>query len=271
MIQITKDNRTYSLDWNDIHNLVRYAVAQNYSLCTLARDEIFKNASDVKLNSDTFTKEIFFENLQKTVQNYINIYTQYIPTTAKRIVSVGSGISNCELILSQMIPESELFLVDKQELKSFEGYLTQENKISLLTKEDYFSANQFYHSWDVVSDAISASNLNKDRYNFLSPDDDWPNDIDVAMSLYSWCWNYPFEMYSERLLKGLKIDGTLILEIQNLPNNMDQPKIISEAMGSEPIIHQLYKQVTYLGYSNVHRNVDENNIWGGLYIWKRKR
>ena len=271
MIQITRDNITYSLEWNDIPNLVRYAVAQNYSLCTLPREEIFKNATDIKLNSDTFTKEIFFEKLQETVQTYINRYTQYIPTNVKKIVSVGCGISNCELILSQIFPESELFLVDKHYLKPYEGYVTQQSKRSMLSKEDYFSNNQFYHSWDVVSDAITATNLNKEKYNFLSPEDSWPNDIDVAMSLYSWCWNYPFEMYSERLLNGLKIDGTLILEIQNLPNNMDQPNIISEALGSEPIIHQIYKQTPYYGYSNVHRNVNENNEWGGLYIWKRKR
>jgi hypothetical protein len=271
MIQITKDNITYSLEWNDISNLVKYAVAQNYSLCTLPRDEIFNNATDIKLNSDSFTKEMFFEKLQETVQNYINRYTQYIPTNTKKIVSVGCGISNCELILSQMFSESELFLVDKDQLTPFEGYPTQESKQSMLTKKDYFSDNQFYHSWDVVSDAISASNLNKNRYNFLSPDDNWPTEVDVAMSLYSWCWNYPFEMYSNRLLNSLKIDGTLILEVQNLPDNFDQLKTISAAMGSEPIIHELYKQSPYLGYSNLHRNVDENNVWGGLYIWKRKR
>ena len=272
MIQITKDNLNYSLSWNDIPNLVRYAVAQNYSLCTLPREEIFKNASNIKLNSDTFTEEIFFGNLQKIVQlNYIDRYTQYIPKDTKKIISVGCGISNYELLLSKIYTGLELFLVDKHQLNTFEGYPTQKTKLSILTKEDYFSSGQFYHSWDVVSDAIEASNLNKEKYNFLNPEDNWPADVDVVMSLYSWCWNYPFEMYSDRLLNSLKIDGTLILEIQNLPNDFEQQKRISEILGSEPTIHQIYKQAPHTGYSNIHRNLNENNEWGGLYIWKRKR
>ena len=207
MINITYDNKEYFLDWSNLPKLVRYAVSQNYDVCSLPRAEIFKDPTNIKLNSDTFTEEIFFSRLQQNVNNYCQRYTQYVPANAKKMISVGCGIANYELILSQQYPELELYLVDKDNLTLYDGYPKQEIMDAMLTKEDYFSNNQFYHSWDVVSDAISTTNLKQERYNFLNPEDDWPSDVDVVMSLYSWCWNYSFEYYSERLLNSLKIGG----------------------------------------------------------------
>jgi hypothetical protein len=266
MVTVTHENKQYTLVWNDIPNLVKYAVSQNFSVCNLTRDAIVEAGQNIKF-TEVFTKEIFFRKFTNVTQTSFNNYINFISPSNKKIISVGSGISTVELIISQYATESQIFLLDKSELSR--------GPDKVYDKESYFSETNnhgFYNSWDVVKDAIKNSDLNSSRYVFLDPIDDWPIDVDVIMSLYSWCWHYPFEVYSEKMLNSLKIGGTLILEIQNPPNFRDVSKQISELLGGDPIFLQkkYIKQSDNVSEGN-KKNLDSTNCFGGLYVWTRKK
>ena len=246
MITITYKNSNYSVDWSDHANLMYFTKQQ--------RDN-FEVAD-----------EFFFQLLTEKLQQDCDKYLDFIPKHSKKIMSVGSGVSIIELILSQYCTNAKIFLLDKSVITA--GDRT--------TNPSSFSENNnhgFYHSWDVVTDAIKTSNLNEDRFVFLDPSDDWESDIDVVFSAWSWCWLYPFEVYSEKLLKSLKIGGTLILEIQNPPNLHDVPKTISELLGSEPSYCKRYNSQAnrILKKNGVIRqlNIDSNKQRGGFYVWTR--
>jgi SAM-dependent methyltransferase len=243
MITLTYENIDYMIYWNDPLNL------KNYVSC--------QHGFDPK-SSDN----VFFQRLTKTMQAYCDKYLQFIPVNSKKIISVGSGASTFELILSKYCIDAKIFLLDKSELNT-----TTEGK------EKSFSENNnhgFYNSWEVVHDAIKTSNLNKDSFIFLDPADEWETNMDVVISVSSWCWQFPFEFYADKLLKSLKIGGTLILEIQNPPDLRDVPKMISELLGSDPT-HQIRYNILDDQYDRSRRNVDSDNNFGGFYVWTRKK
>ena len=100
--------------------------------------------------------------------------------------------------------------------------------------------------------------------------------MDIVTSAWSWCWHYPFEVYADKLLKSLKIGGTLMLTMQNPPDLRDVPKKISELLGSEPIYYERHHISTACNDDldntgkPIHRYADSNNEYGGFYVWIRK-
>jgi SAM-dependent methyltransferase len=177
-------------------------------------------------------------------------------TSAKRIVDVGSGVAVQDLIASKLNPSAEFYLVDKSEnTRKSNGLYYQE-------------VHGHYNAWSVVEDAIKESDIDRSKFNFLSPDDAWPDDIDVVISTYSWCWHYPKEAYWDKVISKLKVGGTLALDIFYLPNR-DTVSEISEAMGSTP---QLIK-----ASNNTHLDhfkdqfVLKDNAPGGFHVWKRAK
>jgi hypothetical protein len=244
MIILTYDNSEYTLDWSDLSTLREFIIWQH----GISYE-----------NSD----KIFLQQLTGKIQWYCDTYLRFIPKNTKKIISVGSGASIFELILSKYCTDSTIFLLDKSEIIPGEG--DKNNSFSETNSQG------FYNSWKIVHDAIKTSNLNEDSFVFLDPVDEWETDIDVIMSTASWCWHYPFEFYADKLFKSLKIGGSLILEIQNTPNFRDIPKIISEMLGSDPIYQQRYSLIGSNFNPNQRRNVDVNNEIGGEYAWIRKK
>ena len=241
MITLTYKNVDYAICWNNLSTLKKYVS--------------FQHGFDSKSPDDVFLKK-----LTSKMQSYCDTYLRFIPVNSKKIVSVGSGASTFELMLSKYCIDSKIFLLDKSE-----------NILGVGERKDSFSETNsqgFYNSWEIVYDAIKTSNLNENSFVFLDPEDDWDNDLDVVISLASWCWHYPFEFYADKLLKSLKIGGTLILEIQNTPDFRDVPKLISELLGSDPVYQERYPHTPNF---QLRKNVDLKNEEGGLYVWFRKK
>jgi SAM-dependent methyltransferase len=241
MITLTHKNVNFSFSWSNFSELKKYVS--------------FQHGFDSKLPDD-----VFLQKLTNKIQSYCDIYLRFIPVNSKKIISVGSGASTFELILSKYCIDSKIFLLDKSEI--ILGFGEKENSFSESNSQG------FYNSWEVVHDAIKTSNLNSNSFAFLDPEDDWDEDIDVVISLASWCWHYPFEFYADKLLKSLKIGGSLILEIQNTPDFRDVPKLISELLGSDPAYQERYPHTPNC---RLRKNVDLKNEEGGLYVWVRKK
>ena len=271
MLSFTYNDITYELAWKDTANLVKFAVSQNYALSNWTVEDIINNNGVVSLDDTHFTQEFFFNQLSISTGLNWTRCIEYIPKDSKKILSVGPGVSTFELLLGTYhCIDATVFLLDKSE--STHALV---GKSTLTDKNRYFSESNnhgFYNSWEVVTDAINTSKLDSSKYIFVDPNDKWESDLDVVISLFSWCWHYPFEVYAEKLLSSLKIGGTLILEIQNPPDLRDVPKQISELLGSDPSV--ILRKSTNI-HSNIHnnhkRNIDEKGEFGGFYVWVRKK
>jgi SAM-dependent methyltransferase len=140
------------------------------------------------------------------------------------IVDIGCGAAVTDLLLYSYVPDSKIYLVDK------EG----EWPINLPPASVSYSVHHpFYNSWDIVKDAITSSNFDNNRFNMLSPLDQFPADADLIMSSYSYCYHYPKETYWSKIVKSLKPNGKLFLDVRVL-DDKDIIEEISEDLKCKP-------------------------------------
>jgi hypothetical protein len=170
-----------------------------------------------------------------------------------KIVDIGCGSSIIDLLLCSYVSNSTFYLVDKEG-----DWPTNLNPRSVSYSENH----PFYHSWDIVEDAINTSGFDKKRFNFLNPENDFPDDIDLIMSSASWCWHYSKDQYWNRVMKSLKLGGKLFLDVRLLKDR-DIIGEISEEFKSEPKCIKIPLMPEYLDNSP---NVDPETI-GYSCLW----
>lgn len=243
MIYYNYNNTGVSLNWKN-EGLFRYIYKH-------------QNGFSFQKNNKDFLQlvnNIVNWNFQRTIiNNKIDVYG------LKTVLDVGSGLGLFDIILSKINKNCNFFLLDKSEVnvKSEFEYYSKENN------------HGFYNSWPLVLDIIQTSNANLDQFNFLSPSDDWPESIDLVISMHSWCWHYPKEVYWDKLMSKLKIGGYLILDIINLENKSIADEI-SEDLKSVPNriplklsnpYHPCIKEFT----------LEHTDVYGYSYCWQRKQ
>jgi len=202
------------------------------------------------------TPELFLTRLESVANWNWNRTSKYIDVhNLKRVIDVGSGIGIFDLTLHNLNKDIEFYLVDK-------------STVEIPKQATYYSnKHYFYNSWDVVNDSINSSNIDKNKFNLLSPDDNWPSEVDLVISMHSWCWHYSKDYYWDRLLKSLRIGGTLILDVLNLKDK-NIVEEISDALGSTPLYDLRYAPETH-PFKNEFTFV--NGSHGGLYSWIKSR
>jgi SAM-dependent methyltransferase len=203
------------------------------------------------------TPELFLKRLEDVVNWNWNRTFKHLKNIddIKKVVDVGSGIATFDLTLHHLNKDTEFYLVDK-------------SAIEIPKKATYYSnEHYFYNSWDVLNDSLNSSELDKNKFNLLSNTDEWPSDVDLVISMHSWCWHYPKEYYWPQLLKSLRVRGTLILDVLNVKDK-NVVEEISDELGSHPTYDLRYP-------SDKHPFKDEftfvNSSHGGYYSWVRSR
>ena len=122
----------------------------------------------------TLTDDEFMSLFEKRIQNNWNRIALNIDVTKlKKIVDIGSGVSTPDLLVSKFNPDAEFYLVDKAE------FTRHTNGIY------YQDVHGHYNSWSVVEDCINSSGLDRNKFNFLDPDDSFPTDVDLILSTFS--------------------------------------------------------------------------------------
>jgi hypothetical protein len=193
---------------------------------------------------------------EKRIQNNWNRIARNVDITKlKKIVDVGSGVSTPDLLASKFNPDAEFYLVDKAEFTRHTNGLY------------YQDVHGHYNSWSVVEDCINSSGLDRNKFNFLDPNDVWPTDVDLVLSTFSWCWHYPKETYWNKVMSSLKIGGHLLVDVLNLPDR-DVVKEISYEFSSVPTVISRMKMDPHLNTFKGHLTV-KDGYYGGLYLWTR--
>jgi hypothetical protein len=239
-ININNNNSQLSLSWTNIQELRKWSrmqLGEAYFPVTLTNDEFM----------------LLFE---KRIQNNWNRIARNVDITKlKKIVDVGSGVSTPDLLASKFNPDAEFYLVDKAEFTRHTNGLY------------YQDVHGHYNSWSVVEDCINSSGLDRNKFNFLDPNDVWPTDVDLVLSTFSWCWHYPKETYWNKVMSSLKIGGHLLVDVLNLPDR-DVVKEISYEFSSVPTVISRMKMDPHLNTFKGHLTV-KDGYYGGLYLWTR--
>jgi len=173
-----------------------------------------------------------------------------LPPKAK-IVDIGSGIGVLDLFASEYNKDSTFYLIDIEADKLM----------------DQATNYHFYNSWQPLHDAIKTSKFNSDRFNLLSPDQEFPKDVDLIMSNFSWCWHYSLDVYLEQVLKSLKIGGKLFLTLR-LDEKEDIVSIISDKLNSKPI----YVPAMYINQIPTEKDKirsSNKDVYGLQILWIR--
>lgn len=142
------------------------------------------------------------------------------------VVDIGCGVAISDLLLYSYIPNSIFYLVDRD--GEWPSNLDP-------TTVCYTESHPHYNSWTPIHDAIKTSDFDQDRFHMLSPTDQLPEDADLIMSSFSWCFHYPKEIYWEKVKDSLKTGGKLFLDVRLLRdrNVIDE---ISEEFKSLPTL-----------------------------------
>jgi hypothetical protein len=212
-LEIKSNKGPLKIQWSDVNNLAKYASTQS--------GRYLENNTDfLNLHKKHFLNwsQTFWDQRQ-------NMGVFDLPDNAK-ILDIGAGASVVDLLLYSYVPNSKFYLVDKEEwtIKFLDNN----------APEISFSKNYpFYNSWQSVKDAINTSNFDIDRFVFLTPDSEFPQEVDAVTSYFSWCFHYPKEVYWDKILGSLKKGGKLVLDIRLL-KDCDIIQEISEVMRSYP-------------------------------------
>lgn len=202
-------NNTLSLNWNSsIENLKKMCLPQQ-------GPALWKN---IDMSNDTE----FFKNLEKIYQERWDKIYRFLNhknklSNSKVMLEIGSGVGIHALLLSQVYPDITFYLVDK-------NYYENDFRLDFYNEDHH----GFYNDFSVTQDCIASSNLDPTKFKFLTPEDEWPNDIDIVCSFMSYCWHYGKKNYWDKIKTGLKNNGHLILDV-NYESNAQ--KEISEEFG----------------------------------------
>lgn len=221
ILKINSQRGVLSVQWNDEHNLARIATPQ--AGCYFSNlDNVDWEADDKFLPiHDKYFKE--WNQQRWSEREGMGVFD--IPDNST-IVDIGCGAAITDLLLYSYVPGSKFYLVDKEDTWPAELHPA---------KVSYTVEHPFYNSWDPINDAITTSGFDKTRFNFLSPESSFPEDADLIMSSFSWCFHYPKENYWNKVCESLKTGGKLFLDVRLL-NDRNIIDEISEEFKSEPVL-----------------------------------
>ena len=149
----------------------------------------------------------------------IGVFDNLTPESV--IVDIGSGVGVFDLILYKYINGGKFILVDKSEI-------VREN----MPYDQYSIDHGFYNSWSIFEDIALNSDIDANAFTLLTPEDDWPEKVDLITSYLSYMWHYPKEVYWGRIISHL--ESNLCFDIIN--REEDIPNQISKELGKEGVI-----------------------------------
>jgi hypothetical protein len=209
--------------------------------------------------------DMFKKFLLTKIQNRFNSFVQSVEESSTilpddtKILSIGSGTSTLELVLSHYYSKSTFYLVDKEEFT-----LTTDSR--LFTDNTKYNNTVFQNSWEPLLDGLTTNNIDSTRFNLLSPTDNWPGEIDWIDSIASWGWHYNSPSYIQKSFDSLKIGGKLRLSVLTLPDSSEQfIKEVSDKFNCKPLLKSYVIPATYRSKLQFPHQFQT----GGIYIWTK--
>lgn len=165
------------------------------------------------------------------------------------IVDIGAGSGWFDIAISKYIGGGTFVMVDKNEWTS--GYASTQ----------WDSKYKFYNEWSVFDDLTAHTDMGNGNFIKSTPEDAWPDDIDLIFSGYSYLWHYPKEIYWDRISNT---SASLSFDILNKENSMQQ---INDDLGIECAYIPKPKILYHMWLDTLE--LDENGSPGKCCYWRR--
>ena len=178
-----------------------------------------------------------FIGFQRT--NYVNIkrdfvidlknefkqMVEFLPVDCDSIIDIGCGVAGIDIFLNQYYGKVLFFLIDRNENPDKKTY-------------GFSDKTSFYNSFDAIKELLTKNNVSD--FVIVEPDkrDSIPKEIDVIISLLACGFHFHINNYLEFILKRLKNDGVLILDIRK--TKIEQVKIL----------HKVFKNINEIQTTN---------------------
>lgn len=166
----------------------------------------------------------------------MNKIRDFLPVKADRILDIGCGIAGIDVLLNQHYQGSaNITLLDKNGVSDiFYGFKKQAAFYNSLPL-----AQKFLTQNGVSQSQLTLRDVDKEGYPTTQK-------FDVILSLISWCFHYPAEVYAQQVRDSLAEGGVLIVDVRKDTGGKEHlqavlgitPRIITEAAKYERLFFQ---------------------------------
>jgi SAM-dependent methyltransferase len=153
-------------------------------------------------------------------------FRDVLPATCRSILDIGCGVAGIDIILSRHYGagDPDVYLLDKTAIDEQLFY-------------DFHAAGAFYNSLEVAKEMLTLNGVPAARVHLVpareSREIPIQAKIDLAVSLISWGFHYPIDMYLEQV-HGLMSDGGVL--VADLRRGTDGLLSLQKAFGQVDVI-----------------------------------
>jgi SAM-dependent methyltransferase len=158
----------------------------------------------------------------------------HLPRRAVAILDIGCGVGGIDVLLHRHYGTPRLYLVDRTETSGKIWYGFQER-------------GAFYNSFDATRRVLLGNRVPEKDLRFREVNEecrlDIPESVDLVISLISWGFHYPVEVYADQVRALLRPGGRVILDVRKdtdgkaqLEARFPRVTVISETRKKERVV-----------------------------------
>lgn len=139
---------------------------------------------------------------------------RHLPSKCGSILDIGCGIGGIDILLYHHYGESnpDLYLLDKSLVNDSIYY-------------EYEDEGAFYNSLDLAKNTLVENGVPSDQIHLLEVTDDASievENVDLVISILSWGFHYPVELYLQQVWECLTLGGQVIIDIRKGTTGLDE-------------------------------------------------
>lgn len=166
------------------------------------------------------------------MQNEYNSIKHVLPDSCSSVLDIGCGVAGIDVFINRHYSEQapDFYLLDKSRVEKSVFYMFHEQAA-------------FYNSLDVARETLHANGISPECIHLLEANDrneismDVP--VDLVLSLISWGFHYPVDIYVERVHELLSENGVVILDVRKGTDGID---VLWRVFGQVDVILETEKQ-----------------------------
>jgi len=181
---------------------------------------------EAKIRSEAL-KSLFEEGLREDYE----IIKDYLPKDCSSILDIGCGVAGIDCFLENHYRGTgvDFVLLDKSKVEKKVFY-------------SYRQKGAFYNSLAVARQMLMDNGIDADRIRLVEVHEgtnpEIRDNVDLIISLLSWGFHYPLEIYLDMVVEKLSKNGTLILDIRRQKDGL---ALLQKRFGSVEVIQETPK------------------------------
>ena len=225
---------------------IKYILLQRTTYCRFPKAKLYQFIRKILPRSTYYNQLVTIEALcgknrikqlyQSDMQNEYNSIKNCLPKTCHTVLDIGCGVAGIDVFIQRHYDHNEVdfLLLDKSRLESriFYGFRRK---------------GEFYNSLSVAKNLLSLNGIPESNILVIESTD--TNEINIneqiefAISLYSWGFHYPISTYLEKVYELLSNNGRLVLDVRK---NSDGIKLLKNKFGNCEIVDDYEKHARVL-------------------------